>query len=634
MDPTKLTFDALEKFQKRRVASGDGPSASSLPNLMSALKALIQQNNLTGASPVGSHLRASFYKRLRAHTAALIAEGRTKAYVSNRKILLGQWRSCVIAYDHLYSSLTKQPHPYQAAIKDIFDSGITQKGLARSCNIPLATLRRWLGGALPKGSSLSHVPRLERHLGLEAGALTSLIPNAGATRSMETSKNRQIPYRERLASALKSPYAVKDPIKRLRDEWKGFFEHKVGVLTSVQLHSDDDTEHVESGLKRSTNGRWRIKEKPNAPQSWYATHDGQYCPTASMQWSMVAQFTGWLMLDKSLGGMAMSAEEAQTLANFARRTLVEPYIAWRVARADGHVHSGIEGFLMMVCAMCNPRTGYLTQCGHLFAELAGFDRDEAWRKRCENAYTAAKDLRAVMASRASPSRNPQDPVRDALDLENPLEAIASMVTRMTAARPYCTGVKEAIWARDKLLVKLLASNPLRIGNYRDMTYRQDNSGHLRQDPSGAWFIFVPRNQLKNHRGAAAERDYYMPVRQEVWIDIDDYLNQYRPILLKKSSDNVFISSSEGGAFSEESLGRRFEALTKRHLAGCPGVGPHAMRHIFATSILKAAPNDWVTAAWALHDKEETVRRNYAHLAQADAQRWLDKSLSGPFSRMQ
>jgi len=58
-----------------------------------------------------------------------------------------------------------------------------------------------------------------------------------------------------------------------------------------------------------------------------------------------------------------------------------------------------------------------------------------------------------------------------------------------------------------------------------------------------------------------------------------------------------------------------------------------MRHIVATSILKASPNDWASAAWALHDREETVKQHYAHLAQHDAARWLSKAMDGPFSRM-
>ena len=51
-----------------------------------------------------------------------------------------------------------------------------------------------------------------------------------------------------------------------------------------------------------------------------------------------------------------------------------------------------------------------------------------------------------------------------------------------------------------------------------------------------------------------------------------------------------------------------------------------------TSILKASPNDWSTAALVLHDNEETVRKHYAHLRSTDgAERMLmllGESLNG------
>ena len=147
-----------------------------------------------------------------------------------------------------------------------------------------------------------------------------------------------------------------------------------------------------------------------------------------------------------------------------------------------------------------------------------------------------------------------------------------------------------------------------------------------------WRICISKEEFKNERGAAKDRPYRMPVRQEIWADIERYLLVYRPHLADDSNPYVFPSS---GSRTEpwKSLARHFAVLTKRYFVGCPGVGPHAMRHIVATSILKLKPNDWTTAAWALHDLEETVRKNYAHLRSDDAVRWMDSVLSGPFGRL-
>lgn len=637
MEPSKLNYQALEEFQRQRIERGDGPAASSLPNLTSALKAFVQQQNLTATSHVGSALRASFYKILRKHIGALESDGRSKEYIANRKILLGQWRSCVIAYDQQCAAVYKLPHPFQLALQNIIAQGVSRKGLARRSGVPLATLKRWIGGSLPNAASIKYIPRLERMMGLDVGTLADLIPGAmPASKKVTPQQASVIPYRARLALALKTPYAVKEPTPRLRQEWKDFIQHKVGGLPVTQLLNDDAWDTTVAELQRGGRGRWRTRpaaESQLRATRWYAVHEGRHCPTAGIQWVMVAQFSGWLMLGKSAGGQGMSAESAQTIANLARLTLVDAYVKWRVERAGGHVHTGIAVFLKMVAAVCNPKTGYLTQSGHLFAAETDAGTDEAWRNRCKLAYTAARHLQDKLANQTSQSRNAREPIQAILDLPNPLDAIADMVTRMTVAKPFTNGSRGAIWARDKLFVKLLTSNPLRVSNFRLMTYRADNTGHLRQDSHGAWSIFVSKHELKNENGAAKDRDYHMPVRREVWGDIEEYLSHYRPMLLKSQSERVFIAERTGCEFSEEAMSRRFFALTKKHLHGCPGVGPHAMRHLVATSILKASPNDWSTAAWALHDHEDTVRKNYAHLAVGDVARWLEKSQAGPFARM-
>lgn len=58
----------------------------------------------------------------------------------------------------------------------------------------------------------------------------------------------------------------------------------------------------------------------------------------------------------------------------------------------------------------------------------------------------------------------------------------------------------------------------------------------------------------------------------------------------------------------------------------------AFRHIVATAILKASPNDWQTAALVLHDRVETVQKHYAHLQSADGTRRLHSLFEQTFAR--
>ena len=80
------------------------------------------------------------------------------------------------------------------------------------------------------------------------------------------------------------------------------------------------------------------------------------------------------------------------------------------------------------------------------------------------------------------------------------------------------------------------------------------------------------------------------------------------------------------------MNRRVFILTAKYLWGCPGVGPHAFRHIVATAILKNSLNDWQTAALVLHDRVETVQKHYAHLRSSDGARRMHDIFEKTFAR--
>lgn len=107
--------------------------------------------------------------------------------------------------------------------------------------------------------------------------------------------------------------------------------------------------------------------------------------------------------------------------------------------------------------------------------------------------------------------------------------------------------------------------------------------------------------------------------------------------MQKKCDLVFLSSSDDEKEHDfgvwHSLHRRVFYLTRRYLWNCPGVGSHAFRHIIPTSILKAHPEEWETAAWVLHDLVETVKKNYAHLKSSDGAERMYTLLGSTFARM-
>lgn len=625
MESSKLTFSQLKQLLKQRIETGSNIAPSSAPNLASALKAFLAEREISEENPVGSILRASYYKNLQAHIQTLKSQGRTPEYIANRKSLLAIWRKSVIDHDRYCAHTLQQATPFQRAVLDIFESGVTKKGLARATRIPLATLNRWCAGNIPNARSIHHVGHLERFLGLQSGQLSDLLPVSILPVRQEPA--RPIQYRERMKKYRESPYAVTQPTEKIRVEWQDLLQYKVS-----ELECDDANGEA---LKRSTGGRWSSSTTSGSaprPSNWAQWHKGRHVATAGVAWNHCAQFFGWLMLAPQDGGGGLSEEAAQTLGHLANRQHLRDFVDWKCQRAGGTAHQGILSFLRFASSLCNPTTGYLTQRWRAFS-LGTEATEEAWRAKCKRTFDSIAKLRAELSDEVRPSRQPTEPIQHILALSNPLDAIAEMVIRMQAARPVTGGIREAVWARDILLIKLTTSNPLRDKNLRTLKYSADNTGHLRQDEDGSWYIHVPRRELKNHNGEARERDYRMAVHKDVWPDIERYLKQYRPILCKTDSQVLFLTERRGGPFTEDAMAGRFQVLTRKYLHGCPGVGPHAFRYIVATSILKANPNDWVAASWALHDREETVRKHYAHLAKNDAAQWMSKSMDGPFSRM-
>lgn len=631
VDSHSLTFEKLKQLMKTRLQSGATVGASSAPNLFSALTGFMEERGYRDHDAVGSTLRASYKRNVTAHAEALKAQGRPKPYIANRKSLLTHWRRALIEADRASAAQLGRASPFQAALRELFANGATMKGTSRVAGVPLPTLKRWLAGAVPNAKSVRWVPCLERHFGIPAGTLGDLLPFRLSRGKGSVPPLAAIEYRERLRAHVTDKYAVKAPNERLRREWQELTTYKVQTTNACR----------QARMLRSKSGKWSMTSEPVKPMTeslWYAFHGTKYVASADILWSFVSQYLGWLQLGPVIardndevapGGKGLDAEVTMTLANLARADWLEDYVEWRVERSGGVFHEGIVRLLKAVSSLCHPTTGYLTQCWAKFKDVEPAMTQDDWTAACNDAYLFAAD---TLADReAGTSRSSIEPIGHVLDLPNPLDAIADAVIRLDADRPSTGGIDEAIWARNRLLLKLLASNPLRDKNVRMLTYRPDGKGHLRC-VDGVWRISIPKAAFKNFNGAAKHRHYDMPIRPEVWPDIERYLRDYRPMLSPDDSP-YFFASSRDNTGPMKGLRRAFASLMRKYVAQCPSAGPHAMRHIVATSILKKRPNDWMAAAWALHDEVETVLKHYGHLKSDDAHQWYAEVMAGPFARM-
>ncbi|MNY07178.1 hypothetical protein D3C86_1399700 [compost metagenome] len=161
---------------------------------------------------------------------------------------------------------------------------------------------------------------------------------------------------------------------------------------------------------------------------------------------------------------------------------------------------------------------------------------------CDRQFDLLEQLASSYYNEIEVSRDSFEPLRHLIDQKNPMESAADMIQRMRAARPVGAAPrKEAIWARDLVLIKILASNPLRRRNLAHLTWRADNTGELYQKSDKSWWIRIPKHKFKNWYGAAQDVPYDSRVHASAWIDIEKYLFTFRPILMVAPTDLVFLT---------------------------------------------------------------------------------------------
>lgn len=622
-----LTFRELAEKMNQRAAEG-AIASSNLPNLQSALKAFLKERELSEDCVIGSILRISYYRNLAKHVEVLKAQGRTAAYIANRKSLLGRWSSLVNQLDRLDALTQNTSTPFQLALQDILKQANTNPTqLAKMLGINKQTFQRWLKGSQPQQSALPALRRIEGFFALERNALVTLAFERNYYKPADESAPPKIEYRERLAEFSKDHYRLKSISERLAHEWSDLMAHKTEKLPL---------------LKRQSRGAWVTTEYITVGKTERNRHlfvKDKYVPTSNVLWTSLVGYLGWMCRDTARGGAGLKVDEVQSLAWLTHKSMIHRYLTWKLERANDKVHYGILDFVKQVKALTHPVHGYLTQKPLLNENLPEFARHKSWEEGCKEAFEWANEMKRNLGSESiEHSRQPMEPIKHILELPAPLDAIGDMTARMRACRPVTGGVEEAIWARDLLLVRVMISNPLRAKNIKLLTYKPDNSGSLYKKDDGSWNIRIEKRAFKNVRGAAGVEDYDVGVTPNVWPAIEQYLKVYRPMFPDADKvDFVFLSSSteksDGYIGPWESLNRRVFYLTKRYLWGCPGIGAHGVRYIVGTAILKKNPEAWGLAAAALNDKEETVRQHYAHLRGRDKVAHAHMSLKESYARI-
>lgn len=644
---TPLTYSQMIENQTQLVTLGH-LNTQTAANRATALRQFLRANHLQPEDAVGLEMRPHFPLAFDRLAVLLRAEGRGDRSISNTRSALTAWHQVVAADDTARALLNSQPTPFRAAMTATL-AGHPVKRVAKQTGVPEAMLYGWLHGKFPRPSSAMYIRRIEGFFGLARESLVELAGIVGLARAREQiGEPNTIAYRQSLGARTKDTYFLDPPPDSpLRTQWGALLRYKTALMPT---------------LRRSPSGRWTFAPETVAAEttaSWWGFLEGQEVPSARPGWTKVASYLGWLGLPLEKGGRAIPADALQTLAWMAVPTYIEEYFAWMKDRCGGKRSQNTSVLLGVFTWMVRPKNGFLYQQPDLQKTLPAEFQGEDWHTLCEQQYDYLQQLGQALSQDVEPSRNPFEPIRQIIELPQPLEAIADMTQRLRRDRPVGgSPVSEAIWSRDLFMLRLFVSNPLRLRNMATLTWskknvegrRPDGKGCLYQRGDGSWWLFVPKKFLKNRAGKVI-RDYDSPVHESVWSDLERYLLRHRDDLVRWPTDLVFLTNTRDPVRTLTKhavpykkppgrkhlpfmgISKRIFELTRKYLWKCPGIGSHAMRHLVATAILKTDDGDIKTAALVLNDSEATVQKHYSGMRSGDGASRMGELLAKTLNRM-
>jgi lambda repressor-like predicted transcriptional regulator/integrase len=475
------------------------------------------------------------------------------------------------------------------------NAGFSMSRAAREVGVSCMTLSGWCDSAVPVGHHREvSIPRLEVVLGLQPGHLSGLLP--------------PVP-------GIALPYA-RDLTTQQQLEWDRLFRHK----TCVEEPDPD----------RRPGTYWRVKS------------DGS-CGSSNLFHAETTRYYGFLALPPDLADSRNSGcgrdHEQLSLIDFARWDQVHGFVEFRARRTAYNQQT--RTFICFVMSLLRALTGYLWQ-GRGF-DWRSFPKDklegpalesaaeitiERWRQHCELLHAKLEQWLKHLKSNGIIKRSrTYDHIAPILKAQHPVDYLVRLESEMKAdlqARwSRLTCVLRAKSVRDLLLVSMMIRNPLREAHWEMMTWQEnDPRSHLFKMRDGNYGLRYSREDFKAFAGSRDE-DYEARIDPELTPLIGEYLSVHRRHLIGADcSDYVFRPShSVKGRQPHErfSIYSLFVTLTRRHLgeALTRGFGPHGVRHVIATELVKNEDEGIQLAADALHNTPKMIEMHYGHLRSID-----------------
>ena len=589
-----ITYKNLVDELREQLCANDQTSGiQQFRNHLTSLTGFLTAIGKDEDSRVGHELKSGFVASVNTYIDLLGLSERTKA---DRRSHLNKWKNIADAIENKARGTAMPLKSFNVALRDsLVASNMSKATFISNTGISKYVLAKWLSGGQPHQRTITAVHRAERELGLSRGELANLI--RADNKSWTSNFIGQIDYRTRLAEAIKNPYKLRpeEVSAELLKEWKDLFRYKTAVIVS---------------LKRIENAVWRLKSIEKCAKTVpEACINNLTSPSATIMWASILNFLGFLRLSIDKEGYGLDLHEVQTIAWFAHTDALNAYLEFIKRRSGGISNGSHKRICTEVLSLIRSDSGYLSQQPEFMEKLKVSSIPEGidWRMMCAKTSEVANVWKNQSKDK---SRSTEEPIAALLALPYALDPIFKAIKQMDikAAGMPSGGLVQARLKRDALLFAFLVSNPLRVLNFKIMTWLPDNTGNLYKDSSKSWRLRFSATDIKN------DKPYNVKVASWLVNRLEAYIEEYRDILLDSHRSNyLFISSKASKGEKWDFMSRHIQIITKKLIPETPGFGAHAFRHLIDTDWLARNPNDFLTVAELLNDRIETVISHYAHL---------------------
>jgi transcriptional regulator with XRE-family HTH domain/integrase len=543
----------------------------------------------------------------------------------------------------------------------------------------------WISGSkIPSPESYDRLMKLSSLLDVDFAYLTETIP---LNRSRKSSKNTGLPrsIRRRISQHLPDDFEFLTDAKK--EEILQWVSDNI-LTTPKEILDDGDVKPGIVGIDLSfyVFSRDSDSRGPFSNDKFISELDEvknfktlklvPYGMQRNTAWNPVSAERADYNLRAFVGAihsMGMPAKYA-TLSLCLFPKVIDMFIEWKVARRSGYTLS-INDPLEIFESLLHPKTGFISQSPHFRnyvkpipgfvssddASLVTADEEGAWEEACQRARTHISSRIKAVKKSSEKGRDPFEALLPALNSENPVQVysrIVDEIRRRTPGRRYAKSRAEAM--RSLMMIRIGLLTGLRSKNLRELLFTQGKQqrswkelkrlkrGELSLD-GDTFNLRIPREAFKNSTSRAVEDEnsLVIPDHDQMYREMEEYLGQ-RAVLLAGHDDprTFFIKTasprSSSAEYTQAGYYEAFRSTITTYgifntytgqgaIEGLRPHGPHSVRHILATTMVKLT-GGFGEAAALLMDTEEMVRDNYTRFLpgerHAKAQGILLKSLGG------